>query len=52
MLTRMMGTDRQTDGRTDGQTEVTTITLRPKRPRVNYPESLVNQNEIPVELSC
>ena len=30
MLTRMMGTDRQTDG----QTQVTTITLRPKRPRV------------------
>ena len=38
-----MGTDRQTDGqtdrrtdrRTDGQTQVTTITLRPKRPRVN-----------------
>ena len=29
-----MGTDRQTDRRTDGQTEVTTITLRPKRPRV------------------
>ena len=27
-------TDRQTDGRTDGQTQVTTITLRPKRPRV------------------
>ena len=38
MLTRMMGTDRETDGqtdrRTDGQTQVTTITLRPKRPRV------------------
>ena len=31
----MMGTDRQTDRRTDGQTQVTTITLRPKRPRVN-----------------
>ena len=31
MLTRMMGTDRQTDG----QTQVTTITLRPKRVR-NY----------------
>ena len=33
-----MGTDRRTDGqtdrRTDGQTQVTTITLRPKRPRV------------------
>ena len=33
-----MGTDRQTDGqtdrRTDGQTQVTRITLRPKRPRV------------------
>ena len=33
MLTRMMGTDRQTDG----QTQVTTITLRPKRPRVKNP---------------
>ena len=27
--------NRQTDRRTDGQTQVTTITLRPKRPRVN-----------------
>ena len=38
MLTGMMGADRQTDGQTDrqtdGQTQVTTITLRPKRPRV------------------
>ena len=36
-----MGTDRQTDGQTDrrrdGQTQVTTITLRPKRPRVKKP---------------
>ena len=29
-----MGTDRQTEGQTDGQTQVMTITLRPKRPRV------------------
>ena len=38
LLTRVMGTDRQTDGQTDrrrdGQTQVMTITLWPKRPRV------------------
>ena len=35
-----MGTDRQTDG----QTQVTTITLRPKRPRVKNLQSNINQN--------
>ena len=35
MLTKMMGTDGQTDRRTDGETEVTITTLRPKRLRVN-----------------
>ena len=39
VLRRMTGTDRRTDRRTyrrtDGQMQVTTITLRPKRPRVN-----------------
>ena len=37
MGTKMEQTDRRTDGRANGQTQVTTITLRPKRPRVkNY----------------
>ena len=36
MLTRMMGTDRHR--RTDGQTQVKTITLRTKRPRVKNPK--------------
>ena len=40
MLTRMMGTDR----RTDGQTQVTTITLRPKRPRVKKGSSWSTDN--------
>ena len=41
-----MGTDRQTDRRTDGQTQVTTITLRPKRPRVKKQTFAQNKNVV------
>ena len=33
--------NRQTDRRTDGQTQVTTITLRPKRPRVKKSKEIM-----------